>query len=353
MDKNITKIFAALLGILGAMSIPASVSAQQPASGNKLSHARAARETARPAAQAATAEAAETPAATTYVYTLVDYPGTLNTLGVGINPGAIQQNNEAPAVNVVGAEFFPDGLSQTGFFAHVSQTDGVTENYRLVNDAQVPTPQQTYSINDLGQIVGDYIDANGLFHSYMLDCGKFTVFNVPFAGATGTYSPAINNSGEIVGSWNDSAGNSHSYTLIAGKFQSFDVPGASQSQLYYGINSAGEIVGSYADAAGNLHGFLRQGKTYTTLDFPGATLTEVSGINDAGVIVGGYCPTAACVETGQGELGFVYSKGVYTTFTFPAEFAVGLASINNEGVIMGNYVDAADLVYTFLATPQQ
>jgi hypothetical protein len=32
---------------------------------------------------------------------------------------------------------------------------------------------------------------------------------------------------------------------------------------------------------------------------------------------------------------------------------VGLASINNEGVIMGNYVDAADLVYTFLATPQQ
>src|SRR6202167_4117368 len=320
MDKNITKIFAALLGIVGAMSIPASVSAQQPASGNKLSHARAARETARPAAQAATAEAAETPAATTYVYTLVGYPGTLNTLGVGINPGAIQQNNEAPAVNVVGAEFFPDGLSQTGFFAHVSQTDGVTENYRLVNDAQVPTPQQTYSINDLGQIVGDYIDANGLFHSYMLDCGKFTVFNVPFAGATGTYSPAINNSGEIVGSW---------------------------------INSAGEIVGSYADAAGTLHGFLRQGKTYTTLNFPGATLTEVSGINDAGVIVGGYCPTAACVETGQGELGFVYSKGVYTTFTFPAEFAVGLASINNQGVIMGNYVDAADLVYTFLATPQQ
>ena len=27
--------------------------------------------------------------------------------------------------------------------------------------------------------------------------------------------------------------------------------------------------------------------------------------------------------------------------------------LNNEGVIMGNYVDAADLVYTFLATPQQ
>lgn len=95
--------------------------------------------------------------------------------------------------------------------------------------------------------------------------------DVPFPGATGTYSPAINNAGEIVGSWNDSAGNAHGYTLIAGQCKSFDCAGASQVQLYYGINSEGDIAGSYADASGNIHVFLRKENACTALNFPGAT----------------------------------------------------------------------------------
>jgi hypothetical protein len=69
------------------------------------------------------------------------------------------------------------------------------------------------------------------------------------------------------------------------------------------------------------------------------------------VVVGAYCPTVQCVNTLEGEQGFVLKNGTYTAFAIPGEFATALAGVNNKGVVMGNYVDAAELVYTFLATP--
>jgi uncharacterized membrane protein len=366
------------LGLLGTMLIPTTIFAEQAESGNRLAVVRPTPlTTARANAQARTHDLAQADAPS-YTYTLISYPGTLMTQGVGMNPGAIHLPDEKPGIEIVGAEFFPDGASQTGFRAHISETHGATdESYTPLNDPQSPSPQQpqqTYSVNDLGQSVGDYFDAAGVFHSYEVDCndqwscGQFKALDVPFAGATGTYSPAINNTGLIVGSWSDSAGNQHGYTLIAGKFEPFDVPGANKAEnqfllLYYGINSEGDIVGTYFDASFNTHGFLRQGKTYTTIDFPGAASTFATGINDAGDIVGAYCPTSACLTSGAGELGFLLRNGVYTTVTIPTpapqsgspipESSVGLVAINNEGVLMGTYNDAAGLLYTFLATPAQ
>ena len=344
MTTQIFKRFTVSLGLLMTIAISPFSSAQISGNGKKLPVVRVRPETA----QATKSEATDAP---TYTYTFVSYPGTLNTLGVGINLGAYDGDRGHDEINVVGAWFFPDGLSQTGFRAHISGTNPVNENYASLNDPKVPTPQQAYSINDFGQVVGDFIDESGVFHSYKLDCGKFTVFEVPFSGAKGTYSPAINNAGEIVGGWYDSAGNAHSYTLIDGVFTSFDYPGNTQGQFYYGINNQGEITGSYADASGTIHGFLRKGKVYTKLDFPSAAATFPSGINDAGVIVGGYCPTTECLTTGEGEKGFILSNGVYSTFNVPGEPITALASVNDRGVLMGNYLDAAGLVYTFLATP--
>jgi hypothetical protein len=361
MTKKTVKNLGVELGLLGIMLIPATAFAQGSESGGSesvkgLAVSRGTPLTAAADSRAATrrAQAADAPS---FNFTLIGFPGTLNTLGVGINPAAINGHGEKQAVEIVGAEFFPDGSSQTGFLAQVSKTNGgTTESYSLLNDPQAPpppAPEQAYSVNDYGKIVGDYIDDSGVFHSYILDRGQFIPLDVPFAGAMGTASPAVNNAGEIVGLWSDSAGNTHNYTLIAGTFKSFDVPGASQAELFYGINGEGDITGSFADASGNVHGFLRKDNTFTTLDFPGAVATFPTGINDSGVIVGGYCPTSTCVTTGEGQLGFTLRSGVYTTFTFPAEFAVALASINNRGEVMGNYIDATGLVYTFLGTPTQ
>jgi hypothetical protein len=345
VTKQTLKNAACSLGLLGATLISSSSLAQVFGPGNKFPVGRV----RPPAAHVATK--AETVAAPTYTYTLVSYPGTLNTLGVGISPGAYDLGADGTEIDVVGAWVFADGLSQTGFHARVSGTNPVAETYELLTDPNAPTPQQAYSINDLRQVVGDYIDASGIFHSYEVDRGNFKRLDVPFAGATGTYSPAINNLGEIVGGWYDRAGKAHSYTLIGGVFSSFDPPGSAQGQFYYGINSEGDITGSYADSGGIIHGFLRKEKTYTQLDFPGAAGTFPTGINDSGVIVGGYCPTSECLTTGAGEEGFVLSNWSYSAFAIPGEPVTGLASINNRGVLMGNYLDEAGLVYTFLATP--
>lgn len=305
----------------------------------------------------------------TYTYTLLSYPGTLDTQGVGINPGVFDRDlndrsgTDKPGIKVVGAWSSPDGTSQTGFLARVAGAKSVRETYHLLNDPDGSLVQQPYSINDFGQIVGDYyvgeIGGAYIFHSYESDGDKFSPIDVPFAGAVSTFSPAINNTGEIVGGWTDSAGNAHGYTRIGGTYASFDYPGGGQIQLYLAVNSEGDIVGSYADAGGTVHGFLRRGGTYTSIDFPGAVYTTSTGINDADEIVGSYCPTSQCLATGgEGLQGFILKNGVYTTFAIPGEYATALASINNKGVLMGNYYDAdassagtANHVYTFLAAP--
>ncbi|WP_188792610.1 hypothetical protein [Dyella nitratireducens] len=361
MKNHAVKNSGIALGLLGAALIVSTSFAQGFMPAVRLPAARK----ALPKAQVST-RMSDSP---TYTYTLLGYPGTLDTQGVGINPDALdpdldgQGETARPKIKVVGARFSPDGTSQTGFLARVSGSKSVHETYDLLNDPQGSLVQQAYSINDFGQVVGDYymgdIGGSYIFHSYELDGDKFNPINLPFAGVVSTFSPAINNTGEIVGGWTDSAGNSHGYTRIGDTYTSFDYPGGGQIQLYLSVNSEGDIVGSYADASGAVHGFLRRGETYTSIDFPGAAYTVSTGINDADEIVGSYCPTSQCLATGgEGLQGFILKNGIYTTFAIPGEYATALASINNKGVLMGNYYDAdvnaadtANHVYTFLATP--
>jgi probable HAF family extracellular repeat protein len=59
-----------------------------------------------------------------------------------------------------------------------------------------------------------------------------------------------------------------------------------------GINDAGQIVGLYHNSSG-YHGFLYSAGTYTPIDDPLATISTVaSGINAAGQIVGYYASNA-------------------------------------------------------------
>jgi probable HAF family extracellular repeat protein len=83
----------------------------------------------------------------------------------------------------------------------------------------------------------------------------------------------------------------------AGTFTSIDVPGAAFTGAN-GINDAGLIVGGFEDHTGRDHGFLKSGSSFTSIDVPGADFTEASGINDAGLIVGDF-------RDSRGHHGFV------------------------------------------------
>ena len=128
---------------------------------------------------------------------------------------------------------------------------------------------------------------------------------------------------------------------------------AGQGTLPSGINDAGTIVGSYIDSNGIEHGFIDYGGNFTTLDVPAslggaatnAVVTEVSGINNAGEVVGFY---------GDGQNGATYSfvydtegsdAGTYYTFSFPSSNDTVAAGINDHGDIVGHTVDYIDGSY--------
>jgi len=64
---------------------------------------------------------------------------------------------------------------------------------------------QALGVNDLGNMVGDYIDGKGVMHGFLDDGGLFSSFD-PF-GSTATTINGINDAGNFVGFFVDANGN--------------------------------------------------------------------------------------------------------------------------------------------------
>ena len=148
-------------------------------------------------------------------------------------------------------------------------------------------------LNDRGQVVGGYLDADGRNHGFLWDKGRFTTIDVP--GAGGATATDINNRAQIVGEYGaepDVPTALHGFLLSGGDFTTFDAPGVLFTEPG-GINDRGQIVGSTASdrALEDFHGFLldvgAEGP-FTPIDFPGAPRTVAFDINDRGQIVGVY-----------------------------------------------------------------
>jgi hypothetical protein len=124
-------------------------------------------------------------------------------------------------------------------------------------------------INNLGQISGNYGDANDVTHGFLLGGGHYTSYNDPSAGTTanlstdlfpGTDATVINNRGQLVGFYIDANDVEHSFELSGGKFTTIDPPGAANlpgpsftTNLDEAetINDLGQIVGGYTRASAN------------------------------------------------------------------------------------------------------
>jgi hypothetical protein len=89
------------------------------------------------------------------------------------------------------------------------------------------------SINDWGVITGYYIDSNNVYHGFLrTPDGKFTSFEVPGADTSagsyaGTLPSSINDLGEVTGNYTDASGFTHGFLRSPeGSYTMFDVPGA-------------------------------------------------------------------------------------------------------------------------------
>jgi probable HAF family extracellular repeat protein len=148
---------------------------------------------------------------------------------------------------------------------------------------------QAQGINDLGRIVGAYLDSAGQQHGFLLSGAKLTTLDVPNHTFASAY--AINNQGLITIYAANSSGSYDSFITLNGRsYKLVNVPNAAQS-IVHGINRFGDRVYTYVDSAGAEHGsFFIKGKYYSFDDPKGRGTTRADGLNDKLEIVGRYSP---------------------------------------------------------------
>ena len=96
-------------------------------------------------------------------------------------------------------------------------------------------------INDRGQLVGEFADADGRVHGFHLDNGVLTTIDAP--GALGTSALDMNDRGNSIGADSDGV-RLTSFLLSNGTFTTIAAPGALQLTPAYGINDRGQIGGT-------------------------------------------------------------------------------------------------------------
>ena len=147
-------------------------------------------------------------------------------------------------------------------------------------------------INNAGDFVGTVILADGTQPAFMNLAGIVTTFEVP--GATATFAYQLNTSNQIIGYYIDPNGITHGYTRDSDGNLTFpiDVTGSSGTILF-GNNDLNWGVGRYTDASGGTHGlFFITPDDILTFDYLGSTFTSLNGINKQGFICGSYLDAA-------------------------------------------------------------
>lgn len=259
--------------------------------------------------------------------------------------------------------------AQQGFHSHAPQlivfeAPGATDKNVTLCDGYCGT--QALAMNDKGTIVGFYTDDKVVPHAFIRSAdGKYTSFEAPKAGIgaylnQGTVPYSINERGEIVGQYEDASNVYYGFIRHPdGHFDVVDAPGAdTTADSGHGTeilsnNDEGETAGIYVDAKGVEHSFFRTKEGVVTEIVPdkGAPYTgicEETCLNDAGTSVGSYFDSSFI------ERGFLRTRdGKITTFSAPgagtSEYTgTQVASISPEGDIAGYLVDNKGIVHSFV-----
>ena len=206
-------------------------------------------------------------------------------------------------------------------------------------------------LDNKGQMIGNDFASDGFFAPNKRKPNEIRCPGDQSENDTTSVS-AINNSGQIVGSCSaggfirDKRGN---ITIL-------NFPGA-QGTVALGINDLGHVVGQYwGDDFGQglqrFHGFVWKDGTYTTVDAPfaEAMATTLSGINNAGQIIGTFLHHRAGssdINEYDSEVAFLYDNGNFTELDFPGSqipFCCGAQTfpmdINNNGDVIGATYDS-------------
>lgn len=199
-------------------------------------------------------------------------------------------------------------------------------------------------LNDNGEVVGEYWDNSAQkFHGFYYDGSNYINTDRP-GGWNETWG--INNNGTIVGGGTNSANHYSGYysmmeTTVGSPykdwnvFNTVDFSGSNFSELF-GINDYNMMVGGYGD--GTYHPFIYDlsQDTYTWLDaavsLPNVRNTTPISINNSNQVVGSYVDTI-----NSARHGFFYDGSSYTSIDMPGAFLTEAMGINDQGKIVGYF----------------
>ena len=152
---------------------------------------------------------------------------------------------------------------------------------------------QAFGVNNRGQVVGEYLDRNGVFHGYRWQHGRFTSYDGP--GGDSAAITDINDRGDMVGAYRpdpaDPSTGIRGFLLRDSRYTTFAAQDL--ATLPFDINNRGQVAGTTSNDPQllELHGFLLAkgaDRSATLIDVPGAPSTSVFGLDDHGRLIGVY-----------------------------------------------------------------
>ena len=208
-------------------------------------------------------------------------------------------------------------------------------------------------ITATGDIIGACDDSSGRTRGWISDGRRFREVTVPYefdSDFNGDPTPLVPfrrdngvtlkgmNKDRIITGWVVSptlkGANFASFVRTASGISRVEVPGSLRTEVT-GINDAGIIVGDYKAVNGNYYGFRFVNGSYFSFAVPWSTLTSANDINNKGEIVG---------VTGSTNIGFIMDANGMRQLTVPGAALLSVAGINDDGTIVGMY--ATDLAVT-------
>jgi len=275
--------------------------------------------------------------ASDYRFISIDVPGSSFTAAAGINARG----------DIVGRYLDSDGLSH-GFLMRngmFSTIDFPNASFTAVR-----------AINARGDMVGRMELADGVDHAFLLHDRQFT--QIDFPGASATIGRGLNNAGDVTGNYTDDMDNEIAFVFQNGRFQSIDVDPCS-GDVWMAMDDGRVLVGDNCTNPTNaLHGFIYEQGKFHSIDFPGTAgrCTAIRWINEREEIVGLFAYVATtdeCYDPTTSYHGFLLEQGTYTAINFPGAVSTQAFSINDDGQIVGQYTDKNGVVHGFKAVPKQ
>jgi hypothetical protein len=213
-------------------------------------------------------------------------------------------------------------------------------------------------VNDTRDVAGVYSDANGVYHGYLRSpTGHFTYLDDPQAGAVpnegeGTFPQSLNDNNDIVGQYVDSQGVGHGFLYHDGAYTTVDIGGATETGVN-AINDYGVMIGNYADSSGAYHGFMDSYGHISIINAPAAGKVAGTGTFPYGIAKNGTVVISVVTSSGV-DLGWMLKQGRFTALNDPnsvygPNLGTGPAAIAEDGnAIAGYYNPSADSVHGFI-----